>query len=50
MKKDVDAYTDEWVTGSSTEWVPVGRKMNMDGRRKKMKIHILPYAMEIQRH
>lgn len=49
MKKDVGAHTDEWVPGSSSEWVRVSREMNMDGTRREMKIYSLGCTMEIQR-
>lgn len=49
VKKDVGAHTDEWVPGSSSEWVRVSREMNMGRTRREMKIYSLPHAMEIQR-
>ena len=49
MKKDVGARTDEWVPGSSSEWVQVSRDINKDGTKREMKIYSLPCAMEIQR-
>ena len=49
MKKDVGAHTDDWVPGSSSEWVRVSREMNMDVTRRGMKTYSLPCAMEIWR-
>lgn len=49
MKRDVGAHTDEWIPGSSSEWVRVNREINMDGARREMKIYSLRCIMEIQR-
>lgn len=49
MKQDVGARTDVWVPGSSSGWVQVTTEININGKKRGIKIYSLLCAMEIQR-